>query len=647
MRTKLITFVLLSAFLILGIASAASLTITPKTVPTSLSHNSASFTITFELNNTGSADTNVSFSKSSITAGTATISLADVAVIDGSTTTQSQTLTATITFPKNQAGSIAGNITADDSGSGTPKSFLFSIPITTSATLSVSKPTELSLTKQGQINITNTGNIALNNIDLTSAGTFNVTFSSDPVALSTPGSSTVINVSSTQLSSLKFGNNVVTITAKDTAQTAATATTSFTVQKTFCSNGSIGTNLTIEKIKINNKGEGKDEEWKRLDDITIEVKVENDGETDIKDVMVEIGLFDDNGVNQINDMEFENSDEEEFDLGKINDGKDDEALFEFKVPGDFEEGTYKLAIKVFSTDVKENFLCIDSTSELSDTIFEDISVEEEDDQGKFIALDNFRLSSSQATCGDSLSIDLDIFNVGEDDEEQVRINLVSKALGLDLFKEIKSDLDRGDDDSVSFTFLIPAGLEEKTYTLEFTSEYDFKSGVYREISDDTDRIPIDVFGCSVVLGSTGTTSGQSAAISASLQSDAKAGENLLVRTTITNLESSITGFVLDVKNIGSFATLNSISEKIITLNPGESREVIISLALKDSASGSESFTIEVLANGKLQTRQVAVNVASTGGLGGIGGGSTIWLIGAINLILIVLIILVAVRISRK
>lgn len=418
----------------------------------------------------------------------------------------------------------------------------------------------------------------------------------------------------------------------------------------FCSNGERGGNLSIRNVDINNEGQGEDDEWKLLDTIRIEVEVENEDDIDVDEVFIEMGLFDSSGNNQVSDLDFENDDEEEYDLGDLRDGDRETAVFEFTVPADFEDGNYQLKFKVYSDDLGESVECSAVSSDLSDDLFERISIDREDDEGKFIAFDEIVLSPDQVMCGETVSLRMNVVNIGDEDQDQVRVNLREQELGLDEFFEIRNDLDQGDDESLTFEFTVPAGVATKTYNLRLSSAYDYRNGNYRESSDTDKIVPLRV-----TCANPGSGGGSRiASITAALDSDAVANEELIVRSTITNLMSQSATFSIDASGYNSWATLVDVSEDSLNLNAGESREVVFTFNVKPEAAGEQSFEIEARAGNDAETREVVVNIesSSTGGVTGfagldLGGSGLIWIIAIVNVVLIVLIIVVAVRISRR
>ncbi len=628
------TKVFVSIFTILLLASFASatavLTISNVNAPANVSHNSGSFPITFNLTNTGDTTESVSYSGSRVNSGTGTFTFPSTSIAPN----QSIIVGATVTFPAQQAGSIAGLLNATASGSSV--TYPFSVTILNSGSLSLSKISELTYNQNGTINITNTGNVALVAV-LSSTSNLGITFSENNFVLPV-GSSKAVIVRATQLGNLKFGDNTAEIKVLDSS-TGATATTSFTLAKSFCSNGNVGVNLTVRKMDISTTGD-KEKTWMLLDTITIDVEVKNENNNDeLRDVEVELGLFNSAGTNFIGDMDFISKDDESTDLGDISDDERETATFEFQVPSDFDTGSYRLVAKAYSKDSGESLECED--------ISDSIDIKKETDSAKFISFSNIKLSPTEATCGDFVTLNINTVNVGDEDQNQIKVNLVNRDLKLNQFVELKQGLDQGEKKAIGFSFQVPQGLSDKTYQLELTSEYDYSksSGSYREESEESFAIPLKVFGCTAQVPQ------RTALITASLASDAVAGKDMTVKASIKNLGNSTTSFVIDAKDYSSWSELKSISDRLVTLSAGDSKDVTMVFTLNEDASGENSFTIEARSSfDKAETREVSVNIQGTQSgfaLPSFGGNGLIWVIGALNLLLVIIIIIVAIRISRR
>ncbi len=644
MRFRLSVLGLLSAFLLLalvGFASAASLSWgNPVTGPNTIDSNAGSFTYTFNLTNSGlAADLTYSLRMDS---GVATLGSATPLTIgNGSTTPVSAIVTAVINFPTGQAVQfLTGNLVVNPSGQGNDLNFPFGIQVNqatpTSALEIVKIRSDITKSQTGTFTLRNNGNTNLAQVTLSSSLSY-ITISPNSVSpLNAGTSSGTVSLSINDLTKVGFGIIPVTITA---LSGSVLDTETFNILGSFCKDGPASSNLTIKSIDISSDDD--DDVWKLLEDVTVEVEVENPTNNDVDDVFVELGLFDSAGKNVADDLLFDNEDEEEFDLGDIRDDDKETATFEFKVPADVDAGNYRLAIKAYSDKVGESSVCVDNANSP-----DDIDVEEEDDEGKFIAFADAQLTPAEATCSDQVSLEVDVYNVGEEDQEQVKINLANRDLGISSFTEIKNDFDKGDKEKMTFTFDVPQDARDGAYNLLLTSEYDYDNddGEYNQESDESFSVPLRVIGCTPAPS--GGVTGRVAGITADLQSEAKAGQPLSIKTTIKNLGTTSGTFLVGASGYESWAELDRISERILTLDAGESEEVSVTFNVKPGVSGEQTFDVEVQSNGNLESQEVAVNIEQDNAFN-FGNNTLVWILGAVIIILIILVIIVAVRVSKR
>lgn len=560
----------------------------------------------------------------------------DVSLNDVSVPANSQVnVSANYAVPSGASGARSFVVEYDYTDVATSSgSFTVSMNVVVPQTLEMTTKQTLTLSQNGIVTVTNNGNTKIN-VALTSTGnadlTFNKSFSLNA------GESKDVEISISSLSRMRFGNNPITITAKSGS---ASDSVTFNLVSSFCPAGEIGGNLSIDKVDISSNGDD-DEEWKYLDQITVEVRVRNSGNDDVDNVNVELGLFDANGEDFISDLEFLNDDEEQIEVGDLNDGDKETVTFEFRVPADFDSGNYKLAVKAYSDEVSQSALCADESNDLSDDTYQSVSVEEEDDEGKFIGFDNVELSSDQFVCSESGTVSLEVFNIGEDDQDRVRVTLYNDALKIEQSYEIRNEFEVGDSQDISFDFTLPSNARDGNYQLHLNAEYDYRSGGYRQDLDEEYDIPITLLGCS----NTGS-SDRIASISA-VSSEAEAGSEVTVDATIRNLADEEKTFTIRVEDYASWAELVDISDRTITLESGETADFTITLVAGDNAEGSESLTITAVADGESESREVLVEIAEQSRRFSFGGSSLLWIIAAVNLILILLIILVAVKLSRR
>ncbi len=640
-------FLILSAFSFLvitfaaGFGSAQVFNMDLVSQPASVQSTATSFQVVFNATYTGTSDSfNFNLSSSTVSGTISSMTFSESNPINLAIG-QTITITATVNIPAGQSGNIAGTIIGNPSGTATADSVQFSVPVTGG-----SSNFALTVAKAG----------AGSGIITSSPSGINC--GSDCAESYASGTNVILTAAASSGSSFSGWSGACSGTSSTCTVTmnAAKSVTATFGTINFCKNGNLG-ELEITKFKIDNTGTGKDDEWELLDTISVQVKAENTGDDDIDDVNVRLGILDGNGKNVVNDFDFTNSDEDEINIGDLGDGDDDTVTFEFRVPADIDSGNYRLIAKAYS-DGAESTQCTDL---LDGDQFREIKVKRTSDEGRFILFDKIQSSPTEATCGDSVSLMLDVLNVGDKDQDQVKINLKNSELKIDQSVEIRNNLDKGDSQQIRFDFTVPQNAQNKAYTLLLSSEYDYRSSsnTYRQDSDEDTPVTLKVLGCAggSTGGNNGTggsgsgATGRTALISASLGSDSIAGETFSVKAKITNVGATKNTYVLDVNGFDSWAELDSISKKSLTLDSGEEAEVTIKFKVNEDAEGDQSFTIETISNGKTESRDVTVEVApkqSQGFSFNLGGGNTyLWIIGAVNVILIILIIVVAVRISRR
>ena len=107
---------------------------------------------------------------------------------------------------------------------------------------------------------------------------------------------------------------------------------------------------------------------------------------------------------------------------------------------------------------------------------------------------------------------------------------------------------------------------------------------------------------------------------------------------------------MNVAGYSDLASSFSLDQNTLSLNKGESKNVLITLDVNRDAAGSKTFFLELVSDGKLTRQPVTVSISE--GAAGITGFITegnwyLWGIGLLNIVLIIIIIVVAVRIARK
>ncbi|MEK6906695.1 MAG: putative S-layer protein [Nanoarchaeota archaeon] len=396
----------------------------------------------------------------------------------------------------------------------------------------------------------------------------------------------------------------------------------------YSDNGNL--DITIEDITVKN-GFGSDNEWYPFDEVEVEVLVENNGNEDIKDIVVEWGLYDlDKG------SFYKDGEENDFNL---NDGDDKTILINLNLDKkitNLKGNNFKVYVWATGEDKEfdSNRTCLQD--------FESPEIIIDDD---FVVLDNIQ-ALEVASCGSSLPITADIWNIGDDDQNDVSVRIINTALGIN--KDILiGDIDTFEKDRLDITVDLPAKADEKTYVLSLSVLNEDKD-LYENSDNDESRTTL-----SFKLEGNCKEEANKVLISAALESGGNAGEELVVRTTVKNTGTKTASYILNVIKFTSWASSADIDQKQLTLSPGESKDVLMTFNVNKDASGEKSFEIETLSDNKLLVSQpVAVTIEeSKSGVFSTGiinkDNWYLWGIGLINLVLIVIIIMVALRVARR
>lgn len=541
-KKTLTIFGILATFLFgLSIISAASLSIDNIVIPSSISNSATSFQITFDLINSG-AEADINWSNSTLTQGSGDFSFSHNHI----SSSQTLSITATLTIPAGQTGNIAGQIWADPSGGGNSKNLTFSVPIIQST------PTEFN----------------------------------------------------------------------------------------FCEiNGAVG-DLEIKDVNFDNFGEGEDDDWFLLDEIEIEVEVENTHRTNnVKDVLVEVMILDEDENDVTSDFDFK---DEEIDLNTIKDGDSETATFKInELPADLDSGSYKIYIKAYSED-DEDTQCAAESNDLNNDLYQRIDVTREDDPAVIIKEDEQKFSVS---CGDeNVIIPLNIYNLGSSKEKKVLVTLSNSELNIEESIVI-DNLKSGKRKEVMFNLDVPEDIDEKIYKLKVRTHYDYDDDEdeldefsYSENSfDDLDKdfaVRLEVLSCQ----------GPAPTINANLESTAQVDSSLVIKTLVTN-NGNDANFVFSISDFETWAEVISVSPQTASINKGEFQEITVTL--KPTESGTQSFNIKAISEGETYSQPVSVNIAEKPGTFTNISDTALYIIVAIIAILILIFLVLIVRVSRK
>ncbi len=243
------------------------------------------------------------------------------------------------------------------------------------------------------------------------------------------------------------------------------------VQPQICEEGIVG-DLEIELQDPDNN-----EDFNPGDIMDIDVRVDNHYSKDM-DVIVKAILY---NTDEDEEVASVTSQEEEIDDGDY-EGFD----LELEIPtGDIDEDDeYVLFVKAYEEGDEDENCHFDSVN---------IEIERGDDN---IIVKEIEVDQETYSCGDKVYVDVEVENIGTDDQEDVYILLKSKELDVDLKSE-KFELDDYDDvDSrydVRFEFNVP-DVDAGEYFLEAYVNYG-----NNDLNSDFIKINVDGAQCSPVI----------------------------------------------------------------------------------------------------------------------------------------------------
>ena len=508
------------------------------------------------------------------------------------------------------------------------------------ATITISNPTLSQTGTSATITISSDQNEAIDFSGLSTITESGKTITFNPI------SSIVINDTDSQTITLNYviqsgfdfylGKTYsTTLTASGDTSPNVSQALSFEVTEDLCDASNPSGNIKVSIKDISNKGIsdtkfGDDNEWFPLDSIELEIEVENKGDEKIKNIEVEWGLYDkDTGEFIIDDKE------SDFDL-KHNKDETITIKFDLDDVNDFEDGgDYALYVWATGEDQETELDVCSADSE-------SITIEIEND---FVVLYDIEFLET-VTCGAELQITAEVWNIGDDNQEDVSVLINSNIPGLSTRNVDIGDVDAFSDEKLDITMQIPQDTPQKDtpYVLYFSVLND--GDIYENDYDDDESkfsLPLYVGDCAAKE--------TKAIVSAELESGGKAGEELVIKATVTNTGDDTATYSINAAGYTPWASSADLDEKILTLDEGESADVLMTFEVKSDASGENTFEIEVVSENQLiTTQEVSVDIESKGfSLGGdlFGDNWYLWGIGLLNIILVVIIIIVAVRVARK
>ena len=527
--------------------------------------------------------------------------------------------------------------------------------------------------------INNPGNVVLtnqtNSVTITTNGNVNASFlgtiEDDSLNLITPTfSGPFTNTSSITLNAaanidynnLKIGTSYSTsystsLLLLNASNAADNKTISVEYKKAFCSQGPINdSQLELDiSIDVDSNGDGNDDKWYPRDIVEVTAEFDNDL-TDLDNVYFELGLFNDEGNNVAEDLDWIKGDESEK-IGDIDDDDNEDYTFTFYVPTDFDAGKYQLVVKAYEDDNEEG-VCIDYLSTYYTTEEIEIDISKESDDERLIVFEDIELSLNPATCGSEITLTATMYNIGDEKQEAVKANLYSYQLGVDEYSEVFTKFDTDDKQELEFIFTVPSNATEGIYKLSLVAYHSWDEDdddktyedIYFDEKTDAEKVSLTLDGkCS-------DSEDADIEIGVVLSEDtptAKAGKQVIVEATIENTGTGSADYKVSVSGISNWAEA-TISDNDFTLDAGKSKTIEIALDIdKDVKAGEKEFTIETTYGDSVKEQAVIVDVEEgfSLGFGSIGDyfkdNWFIYTVILVDLILITAIIIAVVRVAGR
>mgnify|MGYP002629916800 CR=1 FL=1 len=434
---------------------------------------------------------------------------------------------------------------------------------------------------------------------------------------------------------------IITATGQ-TSGNISTATLTFT-ETTLCEDCTNAGNLDlrIEDVKVIQGFGDDDNYWYPFDEVEVELQVENNGNWDIDNIEIEWALYTTDGKKimdgTLNDF-------------NLKDGKDETITFTFRLDEDIDDFENENAILYISAKgtiddndagIHDNEDTCDSNKFETEVIADDDFVILNDIRVNGIELNKHTFEEYSLNCGQELILTADAWNIGDNDQESVTIQIYNKNLGINEIVEL-GDIDSYENTEITVYLDLPKDVDAKWYNLEIRV-YDEDEEVFQNSQDDDAKFD-------VLFELNGNCGFVEPTISAELLTEAKENSEMTIKVTIKNQGSKSVIYTLNANGYSTWAELTEISEKEIQLNAGESKEVLFTFQTKKESAGERFFNIEIFSDNKLVTKQpVVVSIEDNQNKlrDFVNANWKVLIIGLVNLILIIAIIIVAVRTYRR
>ena len=339
--------------------------------------------------------------------------------------------------------------------------------------------------------------------------------------------------------------------------------------------------LLIEDVDLDDKT-GDDDQLEPGDILEIDFEVRNKLTTkEIDDVEVEAWIEDSDGDRITDKVEIE--------INNIGEKDSENAEITLKIDPDASKGTYILFIEAKGED--------DGGQDRCDTHIEEVKIKKEDHR---LLLESVTLIPSMSTCGGKIEVSTHVYNIGETDEDDIKLKIKSTDLGIETYSE-EFELDDRDDVTKIILVNIPATAKAGNYWIEVIAN--FNDG---DDQASSDLVPITITCGEVVPEETVEATGASVINVPSTRASAEIGKTIKFTTTLTNNGDTTVTYTMSLSDVSSWAE-GIVEPTTMTLTPGSNMPVYVYITPKSASV--HTAVLSVYADGQLAaTKTLTIEV---------------------------------------
>ena len=403
-------------------------------------------------------------------------------------------------------------------------------------------------------------------------------------------------------------------------------------------NDNLGVSIDSTKVIT---GFGSDQTWYPLDNIQTKVTVDNNGHNDLRNIVLNWALYD------ITKQQIVSNLHDKLSSFSLNSGDSKILTINFKLDPTNRLKTDKYMIYVWATATDKDTSSTTCTSTNNvDNIRSNLGSLVINVDPDLVVLDNLQTIST-VSCGNNVQISGTVWNIGDNNEDNVYIKVFNTELGISQ-KVLVGSIDSLSSKDISFNVAIPTNAQSgQSYDITF-QVFKGDNVIFQSQNSNNDKSQ-----AILTLPVTGTcTNLPKALITANLQNTPKAGQEFTVLATVSNTDTKANTFNVALNGYNSWASLVSVDKTALNLNAGQSQDVTIVLKANTGISGDQTFNLVLTQGTQTLTQPVSVPIQAstssiTGLFSGLGGNAYLWGIAALNILLVLIIIVVAVRVVRK